>query len=475
MDRKKSPIILTVGDLMIDHYLWGRCDRISPEAPVQVVDINDESQRLGGACNVMSNLRALDAQVLACGVLGEDESSVLMVSMLKEIGVNVDGVFKEIGRKTTKKSRIIANHQQVARVDRESKEPIGEGSKEKIIKYISSKLNEFDLCLISDYGKGVVSDELAQEIISVCKKGNKKVLVDPKGKDYSKYKGAYLITPNRKEAALASGIEISDDSSLRRAGFKLRDSLDLEYAIITLSEDGMAIFDRQNMIKIPTVAKEVYDVTGAGDTVLASLGYSLAQEGDIIDACHFANSAAAVVVGKVGSATASLEEISEYQHSIKQGSLEAKIKTRDEIRGVVDRLKKSSKKIVFTNGCFDILHSGHVKYLHKAKELGDVLIIGLNNDTSVERLKGEGRPINQEEDRATVLSALESVDFVVVFDEDTPLELIKVITPDVLVKGADYEGKEVVGSQIASETVLIEFVEGRSTTNIIKKIKDGDR
>lgn len=467
-----APVVFVLGDLMIDHYLWGRCERISPEAPVQVVDIKEESLRLGGACNVMANLRALDANVLACGVVGDDEGASQLKDMLQNIGVDISGVFEEAGRKTTKKSRIIANHQQVIRVDRESSDSISADSEIKIIDFLKDRLDSITLCLISDYGKGVLSDSLTKEVIDMCKSAGKKVLIDPKGKDYSKYRGGFLITPNKKEASIATGIDINSDESLKSAGVKLQESLGLEYAIITLSEDGMAIFDKQNMIKIPTVAREVYDVTGAGDTVLASLGYSLGLGGDIIDACHFANSAAAVVVGKVGSATASLEEISRYQHSIKKSALELKIKDSEDIREIAKGLKKSSKKVVFTNGCFDILHSGHVKYLHKAKELGDVLILGLNSDASVERLKGEGRPINTFFDRALVLSALECVDFVVGFEEDTPMELIKAVVPDVLVKGADYEGKNVVGSDIAKETVLIEFLGGRSTTNIIKKIKE---
>lgn len=471
MSAKKIPRVLVVGDLMIDHYLWGKCDRISPEAPVQVIEVMDESVRLGGACNVVHNLSALDCEVSTCGVIGKDENGRLLKDILLDVGSKVDGLIAEEHRKTTKKSRVIASRQQVVRVDRESKYPIEVETVDAVLSYIKNHAETFDICILSDYGKGLLSDALTQDIITFCASKNKKVLIDPKGKDYSKYRGGYLITPNKKEASIASDIDIIDDESLEAAGFKLKNELDLDIAIITLSEDGMAIFEGETMTKIPTVAREVYDVTGAGDTVIASLAYYLGIGEDIYEACHFANSAAAVVVGKIGSATATLEEINEYQHSIRQTGAELKIKTFEQAEKLAKKLKNMHKKIVFTNGCFDILHTGHVRYLHKAKELGDILVLGLNSDASVQRLKGEGRPINGVADRAEVLASLESVDYVIEFTEDTPYELIKKIEPDVLVKGADYAGKEVVGSDIAKQTILIEFVEGRSTTSIIKKIK----
>ncbi|MFP4487035.1 MAG: D-glycero-beta-D-manno-heptose-7-phosphate kinase [Campylobacterales bacterium] len=465
-----SPKILVIGDLMIDHYLWGKCDRISPEAPVQVVGVQSESLALGGACNVMNNLVDLGASVLACGVVGKDDSAFMLKSMLFKNGVDCSGIAEEDERQTTKKSRVIASRQQVIRVDREDAKEISKASEEEIMKFLKKSIDKIDICLLSDYGKGVLTHSLTQNIISICRENGKKVLIDPKGKDYSKYKGGYLITPNKKEASIATSIDIVDDKSLEEAGYWLKNELKLDISLITLSEDGMAIFG-DSMIKIPTVAREVYDVTGAGDTVLASLGYSLAKGCDIIEACHFANSAAAVVVGKIGSATATAEEIEEYEHYVKKTHIELKIKTQEQIELSSKKLKAQNKKLVFTNGCFDIIHAGHIKYLQKAKELGDVLIVGLNSDASVSRLKGKSRPINTLEDRAVVLAGLESVDYVVEFGEDTPYELIKSIVPDVLVKGADYEGKEVVGSDIAKETVLVEFLEGRSTTKIIGKIK----
>jgi len=277
-----------------------------------------------------------------------------------------------------------------------------------------------------------------------------------------------MIKPNKKELSIATGMEINNKEDLIKAGWKLKKELDLKYLLVTLSEEGMALFGDE-FIQIPTIAKEVYDVTGAGDTVLAALGYYLKREENIKKAMHFANAAAAVVVGKLGSATASLSEIREYEK--RKESVDHKIIPFEEIEKLTDNLKKEHKKIVFTNGCFDILHIGHVKYLQKAKTLGDILIVGVNSNESVSRLKGPKRPVNDEYDRAYLLASLEVVDYVVIFGEDTPYELIKKIKPDILVKGKDYEGKEVVGSDIAKEVKLIEFVNGKSTTNIINKIK----
>lgn len=468
MDRLRNykPNILVIGDLMIDHYLWGKCERISPEAPVQVVEIQKETTVLGGAGNVINNLLSLGANVSVLSVIGEDENGQELLSMLQKSGANASDIIKQSQRKTSKKSRVIASHQQMIRYDSESKEDISEQSEEKLLSAYEKMVERFDAILLSDYGKGVLTQNLTCKLIQKAKEDKKLVLVDPKGDDYSKYSGATLITPNKKEASLASKIDIKDEESLHKAGAFLKSSCKLDYAIITLSEDGMAIFGDE-VTKIPTIAREVYDVTGAGDTVLASFGYALACGLDIKESAYFATSAAAVVVGKLGSATASLDEIDIYEHSLRSGKAESKIKTKDEI---VELLKNfQNKKIVFTNGCFDILHVGHVKYLEIAKSFGDILIVGLNSDASVKRLKGESRPINESSDRAYVLSSLEAVSYVVEFEEDTPYELISAIKPDVLVKGGDYKGKVVVGSDIAKEVRLVDFVDGKSTTNIIKR------
>ncbi len=395
--RNTKPNILVVGDLMIDHYLWGDCDRISPEAPVQVVNVAKETAVLGGAGNVVNNLHALGASVSVASVIGQDEIGKELLMMLKSIGVKTEGLITQEGRKTSKKSRVIASNQQILRYDKESKEDITQTSVDKIISAIKKDLFLYDMIILSDYGKGVLTPGLCQEIISVAATQHKRVLVDPKGKDYSKYKGAHFLTPNKKEACEATGIDIVDDESLLRAGEWLRTECELELSMITLSEDGIAIFD-DKMHKVPTVAKEVFDVTGAGDTVISSLAYAISSGKDIVSAAQFANAAAAVVVGKIGSATATMDEIEAYESTIHQSSSDMHIKSRDEIAEVVKKAHDKNQRIVFTNGCFDILHLGHVKYLEIAKSFGDILIVGLNADSSVRELKGPERPINPEYD-----------------------------------------------------------------------------
>lgn len=466
----KKPNILVIGDLMIDQYLWGNCDRISPEAPVQVVDIKKETSVLGGAGNVISNLVSLGAKVNVMSVIGDDEVGSDIKHMLDAQSVK-SFLVEQKGRKTSRKTRIMASHSQVVRYDKESKNNISPESVKKLYSKLQEKINAYDIILLSDYDKGVLTDALLKKVISYANKHDIKVLVDPKGTDYTRYEGAYLLTPNKKEAEQASSVVIENDDRLKDALVKLKDDASLGVSIITLSENGIAILENDEVVVKPTVAREVYDVTGAGDTVLASLGFALSVNTDIYDAVEFANLAAGVVVGKLGSATVTMDEIEEYKASLHKSSIELHIKTFKEIKKISARLKNQDKKVVFTNGCFDILHKGHVSYLNVAKSFGDVLILGLNSDASVKRLKGDSRPINCEDDRAYILSALECVDYVVIFDDDTPYDLIKKVQPDILVKGADYEGKEVVGSDIAKQTKLVEFVNGKSTTSTIKKIQ----
>jgi len=466
----KSPKLLVIGDLMIDHYLWGSCERISPEAPVQVVNVKSESAVLGGAGNVINNLNALGAQVDVISVIGGCEISDELKTLLSNINVNSQYLITQKDRITSKKSRIIAAQQQVVRYDRESTDEINSESQKQILDTFNSIITDYDGVLLSDYGKGVLTSDLTQSLISIANKNDKKVLVDPKGLDYSKYKGAYLLTPNKKEASEATQVNIKDDASLTQAITQLKTECELDISLITLSEQGVAIYDNE-LRTHPTVAREVFDVTGAGDTVLASLGFALACDYQIDDAVKFSNLAAGVVVGKIGSATATLNEIIEYESSLNKSTSDEHIKTLGEIATLSKELKARGKKIIFTNGCFDILHAGHVRYLETAKSYGDVLILGLNSDRSVTALKGEGRPINTQLDRAYILAALEAVDYVVVFDDDTPYDLIKAIKPHILVKGGDYEGKQVVGQDIADELKLVQFVDGKSTTKTIEKIQ----
>ena len=465
-----SPKILVIGDLMIDQYLWGSCEKISPEAPVQVVNIDNESNVLGGAGNVINNLKALGAHVDVISVIGECKVSHELKELLHNINVDTQYLVIQGNRVSSKKTRIIASNQQVVRYDQESVDEIDSNSQQSIIRSFSSIVKLYDIILISDYGKGILTSELTRSLIRISNKNDKKVLVDPKGQNYLKYKGAYLLTPNRKEASEATNIEINDDLSLNKAIRKLKTEYNLEISIITLSDQGVAVFDNK-LRTHPTAAKEVFDVTGAGDTILASLGFALSCKKNIDESITFANLASGVVVGKIGSATASLNEIIEYESSINKSNSYAHIKTWDEISIISLEMRKKNKKIIFTNGCFDILHIGHIKYLEKAKSFGDVLILGLNSDESIKKLKGDDRPINTQIDRAYILASLEVVDYLVIFDNETPYELIKLIKPDVLVKGSDYKGKKVIGADIVKDLRLVDFIPGKSTSSTIKRIR----
>ncbi len=468
--KNATPNILVIGDLMIDHYLWGSAERISPEAPVQVVDIAKESSVLGGAGNVINNLISLGATVNVASVVGDDEIAKELSIMLKSIGVKTEGLITQAGRKTSKKSRVIAANQQILRYDKESKETISSASVEKIVAAVEKDLFMTDMIILSDYGKGVISEELAQAVIMLAKEKSIKVLVDPKGTDYSKYRGAHMLTPNKKEASEATNIDIVDDASLEEALLSLKEQCDLDRSMITLSEDGIAIYDGE-VKRFPTVAQEVFDVTGAGDTVIASIAFALSAGLSIEETARFSNLAAGVVVGKIGSATVTLDEIEIYESKLHQSSSDAHIKSFEDIDRIVKRAKEHNQRVVFTNGCFDILHVGHVKYLQEAKSFGDILIVGLNSDASVRELKGPTRPVNTEDDRAYILAALDAVDYVVKFSDDTPHDLIKMIAPDVLVKGGDYEGKAVVGTEFSKILKLVDFVDGKSTTKTIAKIQ----
>ncbi len=467
--KNKTPHILVIGDLMIDHYLWGSCDRISPEAPVQVINVQNETKRLGGAGNVLHNLKDLGASVGVLSVVGDDEAGGQIKELLNSLQIDTHLQYIK-DRKSSIKSRLISSHQQIVRMDKESAEDIPLDEQKKLIETFTHIVADYDSVILSDYAKGVLTTFVCREIISYANNLNKLIFIDPKGEDYNKYKNATLLTPNKKEAQEATKLQIKDEKSLEKAIKKLKDELNLKYSLITLSSEGIALYENSLHV-IPALAREIYDVTGAGDTVIASLAYALSCGEGIEKAITFANKAAAVVVGKIGSATATFEEIASYEQEKSMGELEDKILSKEKLKEV---LKVTNKKIVFTNGCFDILHVGHAKYLKKAKTLGDILVVGLNSDSSVKRLKGDSRPVNSELDRACLLAALGFVDYVVIFDEDTPRELIKFLKPHILVKGADYEGKEVVGSELVEKVVLIDFVDGKSTSEIIKRINDAN-
>ncbi|MDR2152056.1 MAG: D-glycero-beta-D-manno-heptose-7-phosphate kinase [Helicobacteraceae bacterium] len=467
--KNAAPRVLAVGDLMLDVYLWGKTSRVSPEAPVPIVDVEKTSVVLGGAGNVASNLLSLGAKTFVCGAIGDDKSGEQLKALLENGGADASAVVAQTGRKTSRKTRVVAQRQQIVRFDDESKEAISQRTEEALKSAIAAVMPQVDIVLLSDYGKGVLTDSLTQFTIKTAKALGKKVLIDPKGVDYSKYKGATLITPNRKEASEALGRDLPSLESVKEAGAKLRRDLSLDYAIITLSEDGMMVCGEKGE-HIPTRAREVYDVTGAGDTALAALGFALGANAAIEEAAHFANVAAAVAVSKIGNATVTIDEALayEYRHSINQS--QRKIVSSEQAAYEAQKARQSGRKVVFTNGCFDLLHRGHVEYLRKSRELGDLLIVGLNGDKSVRAIKGENRPIVCEEDRAYMLAALAFVDFVAPFDDPTPIELIKAVKPDVLTKGADYKGEKLVGSEYAKKTVLVDLVEGRSTSGAIAKI-----
>lgn len=465
--------ILVVGDLMLDEYLWGTTDRISPEAPVQVVAVQREDLRLGGAGNVIHNLAVLGCQVHVAGVVGADADGDRLQQMLQEMDVCCDDLLTEPARVTARKTRVLASNQQMLRIDRESRDEISTVTAGILLEKIRCGLGQYQVILISDYGKGVLSETLLTGILGMGRDAGIPVLVDPKGTDYSRYRGAYLLTPNRKEAGLATGIEIRDEQSVLEAGRKLVQQTDLQALVMTRSEEGMSLFRRDGSVEhLPTRAREVFDVSGAGDTVLVFIGLGLAAGLSVEDAARMANVAAGIVVGKVGTSTVMADEFMAAASGYP--GLDRKLKQPEELAALLDVEKRLGKTVVFTNGCFDLLHVGHVKYLQEARRLGDLLVLGLNSDASIQRLKGPKRPLIGEDERAHILAALDCIDHVVVFDEDTPLELIRTLRPQILVKGGDYLPDEVVGKEVVEayggRVELIQFVDGKSSTNIIEKI-----
>ena len=472
--RTKEIRALVIGDLMLDEYLWGKTDRISPEAPVQVVDVMREDLRLGGAGNVVNNLAALGCKVSVCSVIGADDNGALLMQAFTGMGVDNEGLFEDPDRRTGKKTRVMAAHQQIVRIDRESKNALAPSFEARLIGWLKENARDFNVLVVSDYLKGVLTPAVIAAIVTLGKELKIPVVVDPKGSDYSKYRGATILTPNRKEAEQASGIAIVDETSLNLAAAKLLENLNLSALLITRSEAGMSLFrPDSDPLHIPTVAREVYDVTGAGDTVLAVLSLGLAAGLSVDDSAQLANTAAGIVVGKLGTSTLKPAEILDEIGREHRDS-DNKIKNLDVLAEIISAEKSRGKKIVFTNGCFDLLHVGHVKYLQKARSFGDLLILGLNSDASIKRLKGDKRPLIGEEERAHILAALDCIDYVVVFDEDTPLRLIETLKPSILVKGGDYTLDGVVGREAVEaaggRVELVQFVDGKSTTNIISKI-----
>ena len=454
---------LVVGDLMLDEYLWGKTERISPEAPVAIVDVARDDLRLGGAGNVINNLATLGCQVAVLSVVGDDADGHKLAERLAAKGIAHPGIIFEPGRLTTRKTRILAGHQQVLRIDREIRAPISSASEDELLAAACIALNTCDLLLLSDYQKGVLTDRVTMALIAMANQLRIPVVVDPKGASYRKYRGATLLTPNRKEAQIATGIEISDIKSLEAVGKTLCASLALNALLITRSEEGMSVFYPDGRhLPLPTQAREVFDVSGAGDTVLALIGVGLATGLEVAQAAQIANIGAGIVVAKLGTSTVTTDELLRAAMH-QEDDPPSKIHDRAILARLLAAERERGKKIAFTNGCFDLLHVGHVKYLQQARRLGDLLVLGLNTDSSIRRLKGPKRPLIDEDERAHILAALGCIDYVVLFDEETPYELIQLLRPDILVKGGDYTVEGVVGRDLVESwggrVELITFVD----------------
>ncbi|MEE8429874.1 MAG: D-glycero-beta-D-manno-heptose-7-phosphate kinase [Candidatus Desulfatibia sp.] len=470
--------VLVVGDLMIDEYLWGEVDRISPEAPVQIVAVDSEDYTLGGSGNVINNIAALGAKVTAAGVIGTGRNGQLVLQKFKELGVDTAGVVQEPDRPTTMKTRIIAANQQVLRIDRETKKAISDATLDKLAGYIENKVPGVDVILISDYGKGVITNTLMSRLIAAARKHNKITIADPKGLDFSKYSGVSLLTPNKKEAARASGIEIVDESTLAESGRKILETVDINKLLITCGQDGMVLFQQNKApCKISAEARQVYDVSGAGDTVLAVLGLGIAAGKSFEDSTTLANTAAGLVVGKVGTATISRQELTAALLPTRDSTI-FKHKRLSDLPALVQELRKQGKRLVLTNGCFDLLHAGHILLFSASKQLGDVLIVAIDDDDSVKALKGPGRPVIRAEERVRIISALDTVDYVVLFSSEELESLIKIIRPGVLTKGSNYTSEKVLGGKLVERlggrVALIPVTENISSTSIINNIKSSD-
>jgi D-beta-D-heptose 7-phosphate kinase / D-beta-D-heptose 1-phosphate adenosyltransferase len=467
--------VLVVGDLMIDEYLWGQVDRISPEAPVQVVSVQKENFTLGGAGNVVNNLAALGAHVLAVGTIGTGQDGNRMLEAFNKAGVNTKGVIREPHRPTTRKTRIIAANQHVLRIDRETKKEISPESRLAISQYIEAAISQVDVVLISDYGKGLITRQLLIGIVAAANRHKKVTIADPKGFDFSKYSGVSMITPNRKEAGLAAGIEINNRADLISAGNKLRKSVGLQRLLVTCGKEGMVLFQEgKDPFSIRSQARQVFDVSGAGDTVISLLGLAVASGASFEQAATLANTAAGLVVGKVGTATISRNELSRAIAPVADDTA-FKFTELSELPDQIDELKKAGKKIVLTNGCFDFLHAGHITFFSASKKQGDILIVAIDDDESVKAIKGPSRPVISARERVRTLGALDMIDLVVIFSSTELNRLIEIIKPDVLTKGSNYTANQVLGREVVERhggrVELIPVTGKRSSTSIINTIR----
>jgi D-beta-D-heptose 7-phosphate kinase/D-beta-D-heptose 1-phosphate adenosyltransferase len=470
----RCPTVLVVGDIMCDVYLWGNIDRISPEAPVPVFESVRRQQVLGGAANVAANLRALGCEVYLLGAIGRDEAGQCVRDLLRQAGITDTWLLDDDQRPTTEKTRLVAHQQQVLRLDQESQAPLPHELVADAIGRIETLLPQVDGVICSDYRKGVCTPELLQSLFSMAQQAKRPIVVDPKAQDFTLYRGATVLTPNASEVEWASGLRLATPDVLPQAVARLLQQSQSQAMLVTQGKDGMSLFHPPQAPRhIPAQAREVYDVTGAGDTVIAVFSMAFFSGLSLLEAAHTANLAAGIVVGKMGTAVVSREELQfALQHRTPLAN--HKLLQLDELVAMRQSHRQQGERVVFTNGCFDLLHAGHVQYLQAARALGDRLVVGLNADTSVRQLKGAQRPIVPQAERAQVLAALACVDYVTIFDEPTPLALITALQPDVLVKGGDYNTATIVGHDevVANggQVHLVPYVAGLSTTEIIAQI-----
>lgn len=472
LNNIKSKNILVIGDVMLDTYYSGEVKRISPEAPTPVFTKKSEYSVPGGAANVAVNLVAADQKVSVMGMIGRDETGKKLKTAFEEKGINTELVVS-FERNTTERTRFLtSNNQQVLRLDVEDTDEINSSDCKSILDELEKRIDSFDLIVLSDYLKGFLSYELTQGVLRIAKTRAIPTIIDVKDSKIDKYRGAYLIKPNIKELRNMTGMPVTDHGSIVEASQYLRELCDCKYILTTCGAGGMVLVGDTEQYFVQSAGRQIFDVTGAGDTTIAYLAVCMINGFTMEESVDIANYAAGIQVSKAGTSAVYWSEVREYL-SEQTGRTSHKLLNSQAVDNF--RASNANRKVVFTNGCFDILHIGHIRYLQKAAKLGDILVIGLNSDGSVKRLKGSERPVNNEKDRAEILCALSFVDYVVVFEEDTPLELIKKIKPDVLVKGGDYSKEDIVGANEVEagggSLVLVPLVEGKSTTNIIKKVK----
>lgn len=464
--------ILVIGDVMLDTYFLGEVKRISPEAPVPVFRKKNEKNVLGGAGNVVSNLVTADQNVYIMAMMGKDENGITLKHILDDIGANTE-LLLMLDRNTTVKTRFLAdNNQQVLRLDVEDTDNLDDKNCNKLLSELEKRISEFDLILLSDYLKGFLTYKFTQGVLQIAKMNSIRAIIDVKDTNIEKYRDAYLLKPNLNEIRELTGMPARTDQEIIEASERLRNLCNSKYVLTTCGARGMVLVGDGEPFFIKSVNREVFDVTGAGDTTIAYLAACMVNNFNIRESVEIANYAAGIQVGKIGTSVVYWKEVRKYLADQSQGIIHKLIASK-----TVETFRKDHKnqKIVFTNGCFDILHIGHVRYLQEAAKLGDILVVGVNSDASVKRLKGPERPINNENDRAELLCSLEFIDYVVIFDDDTPLKLIKKIQPDILVKGGDYTNEYVIGTHEVEarggKLVIIPLIEGKSTTSIIAKIK----